>query len=109
MTTIHEELESVARGMEERAKALRRVAAELAGMAETPPATVKAEVLARELIKLDLCLLHKGAVKLVADYLTEVEKEDGGYSFDTLDTEMPGALRHLKAALYGHDIGDAKP
>jgi hypothetical protein len=109
MTTIHEGLTAAARGMEERAKALHRVAAELAGMAETPPKTVAAEVLARELIKIDLCLLHKGSVKLVVDYLTEIEKSDDGYSFDRLDTEMPGALRHMKSALYGHDIGDAKP
>lgn len=100
--TIHEELEAIARAMSSRSTALRQIAEELTAIAEAPLKPLCAEGLARELIKLDLCLVHKDVVKAVVDYLHEVEKDDGGYSFDTIDTAMPAAVDHLKQALIGH-------
>lgn len=99
--TIHEELEAIARAMSSRAAALRQIAEELAAMAETPLKPLCAEVLARELIKLDLCLCHKDAVRRVVDVFDNLNAGTGGYFEDALPEDL-AAIEHLKQSLIGH-------
>jgi hypothetical protein len=91
---LHHEVDDIAKELEERAKALRAIATDLMILGSVPPKPIDVQKLARNLLKFNICIVHKDAARRVIECI-----EDG----DTESQPFTNAFEHLKAALlHGH-------